>query len=136
MDQIKDASSFFLWEDSADSEVDKLLSHPHELESAVDDDDREDACSCSCNNNDFSIDDLRALDFQDDGDNGDRDLDQDICLIGDGGRRRSGAALKYGYEEEEEEEEEESSDDVGVIRNMNEMEDKLFWDTCMAGGYP
>uniref|UniRef100_A0A0A0KBF3 Uncharacterized protein n=1 Tax=Cucumis sativus TaxID=3659 RepID=A0A0A0KBF3_CUCSA len=130
MDQIKDASSFFLWEDSADSEVDKLLSHPpHQLESAVDDaDDQEDACSCSCNNNDFSIDD-----FQDayDGDNGDGD--QDIGLIGDGGRRRSGA----GYEEEEEEEEEESSNnDVGAIRNMNEMEDKVFWDTCMAGGYP
>lgn len=130
MDQIKDASSFFLWEDSADSEVDRLLSHPHELESAVDD--QEDACSCSCN--DFATDDLRSPDLQDDGD-GDRDQAA-IGLIGDGERQRSGTALEYSYKEEEEEEEEESSNDVGVIHNTDEMEDKLFWDTCMAGGYP
>ncbi|CAK9329026.1 unnamed protein product [Citrullus colocynthis] len=110
--------------------VDRLLSHPHELESAVDD--QEDACSCSCN--DFATDDLRSLDFQDDGDgNGDGDRDQAaIGLIGDGERRRSGTTLEYSYKEEEEE----SSNDVGVIHNTDEMEDKLFWDTCMAGGYP
>ncbi|KAM1403700.1 hypothetical protein ACFX2I_012275 [Malus domestica] len=36
-----------------------------------------------------------------------------------------------GYEEEEVE-----SKLVGVLGNMDEMEDSLFWKTCMAVGYP
>lgn len=115
MEQIKDVSSFFVWEDSADSEVDI-----NQLESAVDD--QEDACSCSCDDN-YSTD-FQAVDLIRDGQPDQLD-----------GRRWSGAELVYNSEEEEEEEEE-SSNNIGVIRDMNAMEDRVFWDTCMAGGYP
>ncbi|KAG6575041.1 hypothetical protein SDJN03_25680, partial [Cucurbita argyrosperma subsp. sororia] len=131
---MNNASSLFLWEDTADSEVDRLLSHPHQLESAVDD--PEDARSCSCD--DYATD-RSAVDLQDDGDG---DEDRAVGSTGDDARsshldetRPSGATLEYSSEEDEEEEEE-SNNNVGAIRDMNEMEDKLFWDTCMEGGYP
>ena len=131
---MKNASSLFLWEDTADSEVDRLLSHPHQLGSAVDD--QEDARSCSCD--DYATD-QSAVDFRDDGDG---DEDRAVGSTGDDTQsshlnetRPCRATLEYSSEEDEEEEEE-SNNNVGTIRDMNEMEDKLFWDTCMEGGYP
>ncbi|KAM0962822.1 hypothetical protein ACFX15_021436 [Malus domestica] len=114
-----DVSCFFLFEGTADSEAADHHTTKAALVLLVD----EDAESCSshtfgaCDHN-YSKDRVE-----------DQHRARSWC--------RSKVWLQYsegaasGYEEEEVE-----SKLVGVLSNMDEMVDSLFWENCMAAGYP
>ncbi|KAG6668211.1 hypothetical protein I3843_01G146000 [Carya illinoinensis] len=133
-----------LLEDTADSHdteaVPDLKTHAAEVAIAGDDDDLQDAESCSCdctsdyNKRGFSKVDVDDCDDQDsdggsnfgnDGDDHCEKSADSFCEI----RSTSDVALECNFSKEEEKK-------IGEFNNMDEMEDRLFWETCMAEGYP
>ncbi|KAB2092731.1 hypothetical protein ES319_A02G049900v1 [Gossypium barbadense] len=119
-DKMLDISCFFLIEDSGDSEHDSELSSMDitTVTVAGSGGDEDDAESCSCDTisterlDDFYQAILKFLD--DDGD------DQDLidCNDDQDGDERPGLGMDLCREA------------------MDGMEDRLFWETCMAVGYP
>lgn len=137
--EVMDVSPFLLVEGSADSEADYgLLKLCLDVTIACDDDDAE---SCSCDTSDIldfhetnvECDDQDYGDFND----GDKNIHdhQDPSWSSCKMWLRDGAAWEFMSTEEGEEESK-----VGInLSNrevMDEMEDRLFWETCMAAGYP
>ncbi|GMJ02028.1 hypothetical protein HRI_003872000 [Hibiscus trionum] len=117
---LVDVSRFFLVEHSGDSEVDSESSMDITTSTTgggVDDDDAE-SCSCDaiCTErlDDFYEVILRLLD--DDGG------DEDLIDCNDEDRDQDGEEPGLG---------------IDLCREvMDRMEDRLFWETCMAVGYP
>ncbi|CAK7332893.1 unnamed protein product [Dovyalis caffra] len=123
--RVLDVSSFLLVEGSADSEADYGLPKLYlDVTIACDDDDDDDAESCSCDTTDhvhgfdeaFEVDDHREPSWS-----GCkmilRDAALDCMIIEEG--------------------EEESKVDNNLRKEVvDAMEDRLFWETCLAAGYP
>lgn len=122
-----DMSCFLLLEDSADSEVDCFASHyisPDRIAAAKE----EDAESCSCNCEEASekhgmseVFECRVEEEEEEEEGTEGD-DDDGC-------RENLGSCKMGLSNAVLAEEEESKVIAG-------MDDKLFWETCMAVGYP
>lgn len=115
-----DISCFFLMEDSGDSELDfKSSMDITRVTEAGSGGDEDDAESCSCD----TIDTVRLDDFYQailkflDDDDGD-DQDWMDCKDDEHGDGRPGLGM----------------DLCGEV--MDGMEDRLFWETCMAVGFP
>ncbi|KAE8677626.1 hypothetical protein F3Y22_tig00111504pilonHSYRG00039 [Hibiscus syriacus] len=114
---LVDVSRFFLFEHSGDSELDSESPMDITMATAVIGGDEDDAESCSCDmigterHDDFYGAILRLLD-----DDGDEDL--------------------IGCNDEDRVEEEPDSGIDLCGEAMDRMEDRLFWETCMAVGYP
>ncbi|KAF5738669.1 hypothetical protein HS088_TW13G01570 [Tripterygium wilfordii] len=122
--RVLDISSFLLVEGSADSEMDD--GYLDTFIAGDDDDDDDDAESCSC--------DSPVLDFSDD----DRHMNVhgDYHCWNNCNMWWSDLGIEGMAPEEGEEEEEVSLDLHKTRQAKDEMEDKLFWETCMELGYP
>ncbi|KAK8510916.1 hypothetical protein V6N13_091276 [Hibiscus sabdariffa] len=118
---ILDVSSFFLVEDSGDSELDR---GPSSMVDAADEDDAE---SCSCNDTimaERSLDDFYAVVHRHDDEGEEEEDEQDFI---DCGHWSCGSVGSIG----------EAIGSYNICREvMDGMEDRLFWETCMAIGYP
>ncbi|KAK8623847.1 hypothetical protein V6N13_065210 [Hibiscus sabdariffa] len=124
---LVDVSRFFLVEHSGDSEL--VSESSMDITTAtvaagggVDDNDAE-SCSCDAISterlDDFYEVILRLLDDDDDDDG---DGDEDLIDCNEEGRDRDGEEPGLG---------------IDLCREvMDGMEDRLFWETCMAVGYP
>ncbi|KAF3457294.1 hypothetical protein FNV43_RR01951 [Rhamnella rubrinervis] len=128
-----DLSSFLLLEDSADSEVDCFA--PHYINTdrtgAAKEEDAE-SCSCDCEEASekhgiYEVSEC-MVEEEEDGDKGDEDKD-DEDKDDDDGCWESWRSCKMGLSNAGLAEEEESKFIAG-------MDDKLFWETCLAVGYP
>ena len=126
-----DMSSFLLLEDSADSEVDCFASHsinPDRIAAAKDED--AESCSCDCEEHvTYEVFECRVEEEEkkeDGGGGGDEEDDDDD----DDGCWESWRSCKMGLPNAGLAEEEEES------KVIADMDDKLFWETCMAVGYP
>lgn len=123
-----DVSSLFVFEGSADSDAKEN-----------DDDDDEDQPLVGICTNGEAVDDAESvLGFDDDGDHEVRD-----CIDDHSGRCRFGGFVGIDTIEEEVEEEEEEVNSGGGVggvggnkKRMEDMENKLFWETCLRKGYP
>ncbi|KAK7264576.1 hypothetical protein RJT34_32185 [Clitoria ternatea] len=115
MNSTRDVSpSLLLIEDSADSEEDSATPVGNNSE---DDDDAESTCNCDTAN-------------MVEGDETHQD-DKLRCGDEDGGNSTMWMSV------EPLEEVEEAERRVGEVKvNVNQLEDRLFWETCMAVGYP
>ncbi|GMI70346.1 hypothetical protein HRI_000703900 [Hibiscus trionum] len=106
---VLDVSSFFLVEDSGDSELDRGPS----MAAVAGADDEDDAESCSCNDTikiEGSFDDFYEVIHDDDKDEEHQNYVGSI---------------------------DEAIGSYNICREvMDGMEDRLFWETCMAIGYP
>lgn len=143
--KVLDMSNFVLLEDTADSHETKVVPdlEAHAAEAAIagdhDDDDLQDTeSSCCCGTaSDYKL--SKVVDCHDDQDsngvsNFGNDEDDDehhekstnsCCETS----MSEDVALECNFSEEEERK-------IGKFNNMDEMEDRLFWETCMAEGYP
>lgn len=147
-----DVSSFLLVEESADSEVDSLTCEMcrHDLVMAGDEDDAE---SCSCDTSDIHAGVLqKGFDYDEDEDEDFSDVDYGdeynevdqlqlnckSCKMWWSDAARLGYMSTQQQQQQQRGEEEYSSwDGINISRKVkDEMEDRLFWETCMAVGYP
>lgn len=134
---VVDVSSFLLVEGSADSEADcGLLKLCEDVIMACDYDD-EDAESCSCD----TVDSLEVFDY--DGTGGDQDCSgyDEAKANKECAEERNWCRLWLGvagleYMSTENGEEESKADAKWSKEVIDQMEDSLFWETCLAVGYP
>ena len=80
----------------------------------------------------IALHDHKNEEFDDDGDGSSTDQHRQINW---------GSSCKIWWADGADDEEEYSSSDIGINNNISrkvkdEMEDRLFWETCMAFGYP
>lgn len=133
-----DVSSFVLVEESADSEVDSLTCEMCLRDAVMATGDEDDAESCSCDTIEMQAEGLdydhdhKNEEFDDDGDGSSTDQHRQINWS---------SSCKIWWADGADDEEEYSSWDIGINNNISrkvkdEMEDRLFWETCMAFGYP
>ncbi|KAE8691903.1 Detected protein of unknown function [Hibiscus syriacus] len=113
---LVDVSPFFLFEHSGDSELDSESSSDITMATAVIGGDEDDAESCSCD----MIGTERLDDFY-----------EVILRLLDDEEEES-----IGCDDEDRIKEEPGSGIDLCGEGMDRMEDRLFWETCMAVGYP
>ncbi|WRX21414.1 hypothetical protein QQP08_013901 [Theobroma cacao] len=130
---IVDVTCFLLVEDSGDSELDcePIIQQCHNMDVgiAADEDDAE---SCSCDTSE-RLDDCYEV-LQLDGDQDFSDWDEPADGWSSCEMWSIDEALGYASAEEGEEEPRFDINLCGEV--MDGMEDRLFWETCMAVGYP
>ncbi|XVF28438.1 hypothetical protein REPUB_Repub15cG0029300 [Reevesia pubescens] len=142
---IVDVSCFLLVEDSGDSELDcEPIKQCQSLEiaaAAAGDHENIDAESCSCDTSYTErLDDFNEVILQLD------DEDQDFIDCNEAATSWSSCKMwsideALGYLSTDEEAEDHDQEPMFGINNlcresMDSMEDRLFWETCMAVGYP
>ncbi|KAI4345503.1 hypothetical protein L6164_012619 [Bauhinia variegata] len=126
-----DVSSWLLFEDSADSEADSGFSTLHLSIAAVADADEDDAESCISDKDGIydlpmvadSHEDDQEVEFSSDED--DRNFCSSTVWLSDAAL---GCICPLALEDE--------GETKMTEVNINELEDRLFWETCIAVGYP
>ncbi|XWS08664.1 hypothetical protein CRYUN_Cryun40dG0020800 [Craigia yunnanensis] len=136
--EIVDVSCFLLVEDSGDSELDcgpiNQCNQSMDIASAAAGDE-DDAESCSCDTTTERLDDFYEVILQ-------LDEDQDFIDCNEPATGWSSCNMwsideALGYISAEEAEDQEPRFGINLCREvMDGMEDRLFWETCMAVGYP
>ena len=140
-----DVSLWLHMEDSADSEADSSFPSLYPSTAIIADYDEDDAESCN-----YDIDGIYGLSedgdsCEDDQDSGEFSCDEDyidgldsqssmIWQSGDTSECFSPLPVEDEQEEMKIEVDQEATKTGGV--NFRELEDRLFWETCMAVGYP
>ncbi|KAJ0093968.1 hypothetical protein Patl1_25547 [Pistacia atlantica] len=131
IENVVDVSSFLLVEETADNFLNCQMFHSMVI--TVDEDDAE---SCSCDTSEMQASVHEVFDY---------DIDEADCEFGEVDEsERSCSSCKMwlsadgsGYLSKEQGEAESIWVDINLSRQVkDEMEDRLFWETCMAVGYP
>lgn len=135
-----DVSLSLLFEDIADSETDAGPDHKIHADDAIAGDDAE-SCSCEASYTPAGFGDHQVLDHCDEQDSGASINGSDGDDIDHYEPINKDVALECSSREEGGEETnmgEINKDDPSKTKEINkdEMEDRLFWETCMAVGYP
>ncbi|KAF8017022.1 hypothetical protein BT93_H2277 [Corymbia citriodora subsp. variegata] len=130
---LADVSSYLLMEDSADSEADFVQSKVTAIygSSGVSDGD-DDAESCSCDTGEVLGPHVDDCDNRDSGDQR-NNLSQGSSMVW-ASDREDGHVL-MDVDEEEESWVDSSGRDLSK-EEMDAVEDMVFWEICMAAGYP
>ncbi|KAJ0034901.1 hypothetical protein Pint_25011 [Pistacia integerrima] len=123
IENVVDVSSFLLVEETADNFLNCQMFHSMVI--TVDEDDAE---SCSCDTSEMQASVHEVFDY---------DIDEADCEFGEVDEsERSCSSCKMwlsdgsGYLSKDEV-------DINLSRQAkDEMDDRLFWETCMAVGYP
>lgn len=131
-----DVSSWLLIEDSADSEADSGFFSLYPSRAAIAGDDEDDAESCNCD-----TDGVYGLSKVGDGHEDDQEVDEISGFEDDSNESDSGSSTMWLSDATLEclsplpVEDEQQEMKMGEV-NVHELEDRLFWETCMAVGYP
>lgn len=132
--RLVDVSSYLLMEDSADSEADFVQSEVAAVCSVSGEDD--DAESCSCDSSEVSgshADDCDDRDSRDQWNN----PSQRSSVVWASDREDGHASTDVNEEEEPWVDSAGGSGGEDLSKGeMDAMEDKVFWETCMTIGYP
>jgi len=130
---LTDMSSYLLMEESADSEADFVQSEFNAICGGSDDDDAE---SCSCDTGEVSGSHEDDFDGQDSGDQW-NNLSHGSSIVWASDREDGHVSMGVDEEEESWVNSGGGSGGRGLSKEeMDAMEDKDFWETCMAIGYP